>query len=256
MKKASLGIRFIALLLDGLFISIINGLLTLVSLYYFMFLFSGPITMFLYYGICEGSSMSATLGKKICGIVVVDEHGSKLTMGEGFLRSLCRILSGMTLGIGYLIALFDQDNRALHDRLVKTLVVTEASLSQSVPVPPSPAPVPEKRSVTMNNQPHFIGMTGQFAGKKFYIQSQGAIIGRDAASCDFVFPDNTPGVSRNHCKISFNPQTQLFVLYDLGSSYGTFLGNGNRVSQGMPTALHAGDEFYVASRANSFRVNI
>ncbi len=85
---------------------------------------------------------------------------------------------------------------------------------------------------------------------------QGIIIGRDGASCDFSFPESTQGISRNHCKVAFNPQTQMFVLYDLGSSYGTFLAGGARVAQGQPVALHSGDAFYLASRANTFQVSI
>ena len=85
---------------------------------------------------------------------------------------------------------------------------------------------------------------------------QGIMMGRDSAACDFVFPDHAQGISRNHCKIQFNPQTQMFVLYDLGSSYGTFLGNGVRVPQGQPMAMRPGDEFYLASRANLFRVSL
>lgn len=52
------------------------------------------------------------------------------------------------------------------------------------------------------------------------------------------------------------PEPLKVVLYDLGSSYGTFLGNGLRVPQGQPAALRTGDEFYLASRGNVFRVEV
>ena len=104
--------------------------------------------------------------------------------------------------------------------------------------------------------PRIIGISGQYAGRAIPIASQGSMLGTDAASCDFAFPHGTPGISRNHCKIQFNPQTQMFILYDLGSSYGTFLGNGSRVTQGQPVALRSGDDFYMASRAMLFRVSI
>ena len=48
----------------------------------------------------------------------------------------------------------------------------------------------------------------------------------------------------------------MFVLYDLGSSFGTYLGSGIQVPQGQPAALRAGDEFYLATRANVFRVSL
>ena len=251
MQKASMGARIGALLLDGLFINIIASFLAFISFHlYAIFVVFGT---FLYYGICEGSSMSATLGKKICGIIVLDENGNKLSSSQGFLRSLCRILSGIILGIGYLLALFDDENRALHDKLAKTFVAKELPVAQQ-PQVPNQAPV--QRSIPMSVNPQIIGVAGQFAGKSFQISQQGILMGRDSASCEFAFPDNAQGISRNHCRIMFNPQTQMFVLYDLGSSYGTFLATGAKVPQGQPVALRPGDEFYLASRANTFRVSL
>lgn len=104
--------------------------------------------------------------------------------------------------------------------------------------------------------PQIIGISGQFAGQAFPVSTHGVMLGRDPASCDFVFPSNAKGISRNHCKLQFNPQTQMFVLYDLGSSFGTYLGSGIQVPQGQPAALRAGDEFYLATRANVFRVSL
>ena len=105
-------------------------------------------------------------------------------------------------------------------------------------------------------RPQIIGISGQFAGQAFPVSTHGVMLGRDPASCDFVFPANAKGISRNHCKLQFNPQTQMFVLYDLGSSFGTYLGSGIQVPQGQPAALCAGDEFYLATRANVFRVSL
>ena len=108
----------------------------------------------------------------------------------------------------------------------------------------------------MQENPQILGIAGQFAGRAFPVRPQGILMGRDAASCDFVFPEYAQGISRNHCKLQYNPQTKMFILYDLGSSYGTFLGNGTRVPQGQPMALRPGDEFYLAGRANLFRVSL
>lgn len=197
--------------------------------------------------------MHATLGKRICGLIVVDEQGIPIGPGKAFLRSLCRLLSGLILCIGYIIGLADPEGKALHDKLAGTFV---ANRVQAMPPMPQPIPQPERRPPVMQINPQLIGVAGLFAGKSFPIRPQGIMMGRDSAACDFVFPDHAQGISRNHCKIQFNPQTQMFVLYDLGSSYGTFLGNGVRVPQGQPMALRPGDEFYLASRANLFRVSL
>lgn len=261
MQKANMGARFGALLLDGIFINV--ACLVVLYISWDLFWLVYPFATFLYYGICEGSSMSATLGKKICQIVVVDEYGNKLTGGQGFLRSLCRAVSSITLGIGFIMALFDEQGRGLHDKMAKTFVVTAVpalSGNRHTPVipygqPPAAAQVQSYRG-NMGENPQIIGISGQFAGKSIVVTQQGIIFGRDAASCEFVFPESTGGISRNHCRIQYNPQTKMFVLYDLGSTYGTFLGSGAKVPQGQPAALRPGEEFYLASRDNLFRVSL
>lgn len=245
-----MGARIGACLLDGIFLNIIAGMIAIISTSLYMLVI--PFLSLLYFGICEGSPMSASLGKRICGLIVVDEDGLPLGYGTAFLRSFGRLISGILLGIGFLIGLFDSEGRTLHDRMARTFVAD----SRVVYTPPGPSPtiLPTKGDTQMN--PKVIGISGQFAGRAFSIAPQGAMLGTDAASCDFVFPQGSPGISRNHCKIQYNPQTQMFILYDLGSSYGTFLGNGVRVPQGQPMALRPGDDFYLASQGTLFRVNL
>ena len=245
MIKAPIGIRFCAMLIDGLIINIISAALIFINI--FIYIAVMAFIPFLYYGICEGSSISTSLGKKMFGLMVVDEQGRKLNSARGFTRSICKVLSGLMLGIGYFIALFDDNGKALHDKLANTFVIKEETFTQHTPQKISGG--------SSMKTPKIIGMSGQFAGRTFNIPAQGMMIGRDGASCDFVFPDNTPGISRNHCKVQFNSQSNMFVLYDLGSSNGTFLSNGSRVPQGQPMALQPGEEFYLASRANLFKVS-
>ena len=255
--KGSMGARVGAFFLDALFLNLAFGLLAWVSLYLYWLLL--PFGTFLYYGLCEGSSLGASPGKRICGLIVVDEAGMPLDFGQAFLRSLCRCLSALILGIGFLIGLFDAQGRALHDRLAKTFVAARTAAPQAGSAPQAGA-APQAQSVKGSGgtrlNPQLIGVAGQFAGRAFPVSAQGVLLGRDQASCDFTFPEQAQGISRNHCKLQFNPQTQMFVLYDLGSSYGTFLGTGVRVPQGQPMALRSGDEFYLASRANLFRVSL
>ena len=241
MKKASVGIRFCALIIDGIIINVITFVIFFVNI--FLYLAIAIFIPFLYYGICEGSSMSASLGKRMCGLLVVDQQGQKLSSSKAFNRSICRVLSGMILGIGYIIALFDENGRALHDKLAGTFVIKEESVIQAA-------------GSSGMKTPQIIGISGQFAGRIFNVPPQGMMIGRDAASCDFVFPANAPGISRNHCKVQFNAQSGMFVLHDLGSSNGTFLGGGSRVTQGWPMAIQSGEEFYLATRANLFKVSL
>ena len=247
-QMGPMGARIGAFFLDQIFLTLI----LCASIPYGLFPLLAVTGNLLYFGFFEGSGLHASLGKRLCGLIVVDREGVPLDFGRAFLRSLCRILSGAILGIGFLMGLLDREGRARPDPLAGPFV--------GRPGPPQlphqpPRPQPEKGEETVIH-PQIIGISGQFAGQAFPVSTHGVMLGRDPSSCDFVFPSNAKGISRNHCKLQFNPQTQMFVLYDLGSSFGTYLGSGIQVPQGQPAALRAGDEFYLATRANVFRVSL
>ena len=65
----------------------------------------------------------ATLGKMACGLVVVTRDGGKVSYGLAVGRYFAKILSSLTIFIGYLMAAFDPQKRALHDRICGTLVI-------------------------------------------------------------------------------------------------------------------------------------
>lgn len=251
-QKAPWGRRVGALLLDGFFLNLIGYLaLFLFGVdFYVLVLLLG---MLLYYGILEGSGMHATLGKAICGLIVVDEAGQPITCSRSFLRALFRYVSGFVFGVGYLIAFADPQGRTWHDKWAGTLVaLRQPGLSAA---PAVLKPQLERRDSLMSTA-QLVGVSGLYAGRAFSISPQGLLIGRDPTSCDVVFPDNQAGVSRSHCKVQFNPQTCTVVLHDLGSHYGTFQGSGVQIRQGQPVALRNGDEFYLAARSIAFRVVI
>ena len=76
-----------------------------------------------YWPLLESSSWQATIGKRIMGLVVTDLDGNRLSFLRALLRSLAKIISSIPFGIGFLIAAFTARKQALHDIIVKTLVV-------------------------------------------------------------------------------------------------------------------------------------
>lgn len=80
---------------------------------------------FLYWPVLESSPWQATIGKRVMGLEVTDLDGNRLSFLRAFLRSLAKIISSIPLGIGFLIAAFTARKQALHDIIVKTLVVQE-----------------------------------------------------------------------------------------------------------------------------------
>lgn len=66
---------------------------------------------------------SATPGKMLCGLKVIRADGGKVTYMRGLARGFGELLSGFILDIGYIIAAFDGEKRALHDHLCSTRVI-------------------------------------------------------------------------------------------------------------------------------------
>lgn len=94
------------------------------------------------------------------------------------------------------------------------------------------------------------GQYGVFAGRRFAINGQ-VRIGRDPSRNDLVYPENTQGISATHCVLTADQSGQL-VITDLNSTYGTFLGNGQRLAPNTPVRVAKGDSFYLGSKKESF----
>jgi len=68
----------------------------------------------------------ATVGKWATGLRIERQNGEPLGFGHATLRhTLGYLISLLTLGIGFLLAAFDGEGRALHDRIAGTVVVRE-----------------------------------------------------------------------------------------------------------------------------------
>jgi uncharacterized RDD family membrane protein YckC len=77
----------------------------------------------LYAAFQESSVHQATLGKRAVGIVVTDTMGQRITFARATGRHFGQYISGLILGIGYLMAAFTQRKQALHDIMAETLVI-------------------------------------------------------------------------------------------------------------------------------------
>lgn len=76
-----------------------------------------------YYVGMESSVRQATFGKMAVGIKVTDMQGNRITPGKAAVRYFSKILSGIILLIGYIMAAFTARKQALHDIIAGTLVV-------------------------------------------------------------------------------------------------------------------------------------
>lgn len=76
----------------------------------------------LYEAFMESSSYQATLGKMIFGMKVTDLSGNRISFERATGRHFAKWLSGMILGIGYVMVGFTDRKQGLHDLLAGTLV--------------------------------------------------------------------------------------------------------------------------------------
>jgi uncharacterized RDD family membrane protein YckC/DNA-directed RNA polymerase subunit RPC12/RpoP len=65
----------------------------------------------------------ATPGKMALGLKVVRPNGAGIDVGRAIGRYFAKMLSGMILYIGYIMAGFDSQKRALHDMICDTRVI-------------------------------------------------------------------------------------------------------------------------------------
>jgi uncharacterized RDD family membrane protein YckC len=76
----------------------------------------------LYEALMESSSYQATLGKMIFGMKVTDLSGNRISFERATGRHFAKYLSGMILGIGYIMVGLTERKQGLHDLLAGTLV--------------------------------------------------------------------------------------------------------------------------------------
>lgn len=78
---------------------------------------------FTYYAGLEHSRHQGTIGKILLGLRVCDQFGLPLSTGRALAHNLARCFMGLTLGLGYIAALFTKRRQSLHDVIAGCYVV-------------------------------------------------------------------------------------------------------------------------------------
>jgi len=81
------------------------------------------IASWLYFALMESSHKQATIGKIVLGISVTDLSGHPISFGRATGRYFAKIISGVVLSIGYIMAAFTAKKQALHDIIASTVVI-------------------------------------------------------------------------------------------------------------------------------------
>jgi uncharacterized RDD family membrane protein YckC len=77
----------------------------------------------LYFALMESSKTQATLGKMALGLKVTDLEGNRISFARATGRYFGKIISGMIIYIGYILAGLTEKKQALHDIMASCLVV-------------------------------------------------------------------------------------------------------------------------------------
>ena len=109
---------FIDLVLIGFVTTLISGVLGTDS--------HGTVASvisWLYFASQESSGWMGTVGKRVMGLAVQGVDGRQLSFTQASIRWVGRLASGMVLGLGYVLAGFNERRQALHDLIAGTVVV-------------------------------------------------------------------------------------------------------------------------------------
>lgn len=127
MNYGGFWIRFLAYLVDSLIVTV--GFVGIMLLLGAMGLeLAGAEIIFLvfsilYWALMQSSPRQATLGKALCGLKVGGPNGERMSLPRALGREAAKIISSLTLLIGFIIAAFTRNKQALHDFVASTYVV-------------------------------------------------------------------------------------------------------------------------------------
>lgn len=117
-----------------------SGVMALIGLYVLVTVV-GFVGQWLYFALFESRATQATPGKMALGIKVTDAHGGRIGFGRATGRYFGKILSGLILYIGFLLAGWTSHKQALHDMLASTYVVFRG-VQPGQPLPHTRPPMP------------------------------------------------------------------------------------------------------------------
>jgi uncharacterized RDD family membrane protein YckC len=128
--------RFAAYLIDGLLLGAVQGSITLLVATIAPHDLRAQVNVlpvsilvtWAYFSLMESSPAMATVGKIALGIYVTDREGDPIDFRRASIRYWAKVISTLTLMLGWLMAAFTPDKRALHDYLAGTLVLRRATV--------------------------------------------------------------------------------------------------------------------------------
>lgn len=121
--RAGVGVRFVAALIDGVLIGVVQFILAALIGRSVAQLLTVVLSI-AYFGYFEGQPAGQTIGKRVMGIRVIDfTTGGSLESSKALVRAVVRVVSGFACAIGFIWALFNKEKQTWHDLAAQTVVV-------------------------------------------------------------------------------------------------------------------------------------
>ncbi|MCM1327821.1 MAG: trypsin-like peptidase domain-containing protein [Ruminococcus sp.] len=133
--------------------------------------------------------------------------------------------------------------------VVVVIIVSKNKKPAAAAYSPSPAPAPVQPM--RSGGAVITGMKGIMANRSFNINGS-LVLGRNSQKCNVCFPVDSKGISGVHCQI--RQGSGGYEIMDLGSSNGTFLGSGQRLTPNVPVYIPDGTYFYLGSAEQLFQI--
>lgn len=92
----------------------------------------GIIVFWLFFAIQECGPRQATTGKRVLSIKVVRLDGNAPSFGKASGRHFAKIISGLILGMGFVMCLFTARKQRLHDIMADCIVVRDGATEKEV----------------------------------------------------------------------------------------------------------------------------
>jgi uncharacterized RDD family membrane protein YckC len=120
-ELADIGTRFVALIIDGIVLGIIGAILSpgIGNVGWGLSFLIGVAYQWYFLTRQDGQ----TPGKRLMNIKVIKVDGGPITDADAVIRYVGYYIDSALIMIGWLLALFDSNRQALHDKLVNTYVI-------------------------------------------------------------------------------------------------------------------------------------
>lgn len=122
-------------------------------------------------------------------------------------------------------------------------------------VSPQPTIAPTKPAAPAVRQAALLCTNGPLAGQSIPLSDKPCVLGRDPQMANVIFPQTTPGVSKRHCSITYEPSTSRVYVEDHYSTHGTLL-NGVRLEAGRRQELRPGEALTLGDASVRFEVRL